>query len=89
MSRYEVEKILADVFMQRFSIDFLHELDMKEIKLLGKSGISARELLHVYFDVKNEFEISIPEDDVCNGRFDTFEHIADIIDEQLAVLNKT
>jgi acyl carrier protein len=54
------------------------------MKLLGKSGIPARELLHVYFDVKRTFEITIPEDDVANGRFDTFSHIADIITEQTA-----
>lgn len=83
MHRLEIEKNLAVIFMRRFSIDFLHQPDMKEMKLLSKSGIPARELLHVYFDVKNIFGIQIPEDDVVKGRFDTFEHITDIIEEQL------
>jgi len=56
---------------------------LKATKLLGKSlGIPARELLHVYFDVKNTFGISIPEDAIAEGRFDTFAHIADIVEEQ-------
>ena len=83
MCKNEIEKKLADVFMKRFSMDFLQKPEMKEMKLLGKSGIPARELLHVYFDVKNIFDISIPEDDVVNGRFDTFAHITEIIYEQM------
>ena len=82
MYRQEVEKELADIFKKRFMMDFLRNPEKKEMKLLSKSGIPARELLHVYFDVKGIFNISIPEDDVANGRFDTFIHIVDIICEQ-------
>jgi len=82
MCRHDIEKTLAGIFMKRFSMNFLQEPEMKEMKLLGKSSITARELLHVYFDVKNIFGISIPEDDVAEGRFDTFTHIMDIIWEQ-------
>ena len=85
MCRNEIEKKLSDIFMKRFTMNFLQRPEMKEIKLLGKSGIPARELLHVYFDVKSIFGISIPEDAVAQGRFDTFAHIADIIGEQLAI----
>ena len=83
MQRIEIEKCLSGIFTKRFSLDFLLHTEMKEMKLLGKNGIPARELLHVYFDVKNIFGISIPEDDVASGRFDTFEHIVDIICEQM------
>jgi len=69
--------------MKRFLLDFSHNQEMKEEKILGKSGIPARELLHVYFDVKETFNISIPEEDIANGNFDTFAHIADIIEKQL------
>ena len=41
-------------------------------------------MLHVYFDVKQVFRITIPEVDIAEGRFDTFSHIVDIIEEQLA-----
>jgi len=55
------------------------------MKLLSKTlGIPAREMLHVYFDVKQVFRITIPEVDIAEGRFDTFSHIVDIIEEQLA-----
>ena len=83
MSRHEIESKLADIFINRFSIDFIYTPSLKETKLLGSSGITARELLHVYFDVKRTFKISIPENDVIKGRFDTFAHITDIIYEQL------
>jgi len=83
VGRYEIENRLADIFMKRFSMDFHDKPEMKNMKLLGKTGIPARELLHVYFDVKHIFGISIPGDDVEGGRFDTFMHIVDIIGEQL------
>ena len=84
MRRIDIEKNLADIFMKRFSLDFLSDTEMRKMKLLGKSGIPARELLHVYFDVKNIFGISIPEEEVAGGRFDTFAHITDIIEKQLS-----
>ena len=83
MNRHEIEKKLSDIFIKRFSKNVLSKPEMKKMKVLGKAGIPARELLHVYFDVKNIFGISIPEDDVVKGRFDTFEHIVDIICEQM------
>ena len=88
MSREHIEKMLSDIFIKRFSIDYLENADKQQMKLLGKSGIPARELLHVYFDVKTNFGISIPEDDIADGRFDTFEHIVDIICEQLAAATR-
>ena len=84
IDRNEIEKVLADIFFARFTLDFIKNSEMKSLKLLGKTGIPARELLHIYFDVKREFGISIPEQDVAEGRFDTFAHIVDIIEEQLA-----
>ena len=84
MNRYEIEEKMSSIFMKRFSMSFLSNPEMKEMKLLGKSGIPARELLHVYFDVKRDFGISIPEEDVAEGRFDTYTHIVDIIAKQLA-----
>jgi len=70
--------------MTRFSINFKENPEMKDFKLLRKSVIPARELLHVYFDVKNIFNISIPEESIMSGRFDTFTHISDIVCEQLS-----
>ena len=83
MLRSEIELKLSDIFFRRYSMAFLENPDMKEMKLLCNSGIPARELLHVYFDVKRVFGISIPENDVACGRFDTFANIVDIISEQI------
>jgi len=87
MNRIEVEKTLADVFNKRFSLDFLNNPKMKEMKLLSRAGIPARELLHVYFDVKDIFNITVPEEDIDCGRFDTFINITNIICEQLEIVN--
>ncbi len=84
MNRQEIENTLADLFMKRFSIDFLKCPEMQSMKLLSKSGIPAREMLHVYFDIKHLFNISIPEKHITEGRFDTFTHIVDIVWEQTA-----
>lgn len=84
MFRHEIEKKLSGICLKRFSIDFLHKPELKKMRFLSKADIPARELLHVYFDVKNTFGISIPEKDIVEGRFDTFEHIVDIIIEQLS-----
>ena len=84
MYRDEIEKKLSDIFLKRFSMNFSGKPELKNLKLLSKEGIPAREMLHVYFDVKNVFGISIPEDDVAEGRFDTFAHIVDIIWEQMS-----
>ena len=83
MNRLEIEKVLESIFIRRFSMDFLANPEMKDMKLLCKNGIPARELLHVYFDVKKNFSILIPEDDVAGGRFDTFDNIAEIVYEQM------
>jgi len=83
MPKHEVEKKLASIFLKRLSIDFLQDSDMRKAKILSISGITASELLHVYFDVKKTFNISIPEGDILKGRFDTFASIVDIIDKQL------
>ena len=83
MQRSEIEKKLSDIFVKRFAMKIFDKPEMKEMKILAKDGIPARELLHVYFDVKKNFDISITEEDVAEGRFDTFAHIVDIIEKQL------
>jgi acyl carrier protein len=85
MTKHEIETKLAGIFQKRFSLDFSSTPAMKDMKLLGKSGIPARELLHVYFEVKSVFGISIPEEDIAAGRFDTFAHIVNIVCEQMVV----
>ena len=83
MYRHEVEERLSRIFIKRSSINFLREPEKRSLKLLSRSGIPARELLHVYFDVKKAFNVLIPEDDVAGGRFDTFDNIVELIYEQL------
>ena len=83
-----IEKKVNDIFVKRFSIDLLHNPEMRGIKLLGKSKISASEFLYIYYDVKKIFGISIPEDDIVNSRFDIFDNIVEIIYKQKLISNE-
>jgi acyl carrier protein len=47
---------------------------------LGKEwGLAPRDLLYLFFDIENEFGISIPEEAIEKGKFDTINNIAGII----------
>lgn len=82
MHRAEIEEKLATIFINRFAMDFINNPDMKEMKILSKNGIPARELLHVYYDVKKTYGITIPEEEIVNRKFDSFNNIVGVIERQ-------
>lgn len=80
-----IKEDLINIFIKRYNIDFnkLGE-DSFSQKLLGKEfKLSARDLLYVYFDAMNEFNITIPEEDIAQGRFSTFDGIFEVILKQM------
>lgn len=76
---------LKGILKNRFELD----MDAKEeqalsLDFLGAAwGLSARDLLYLYFDVEKEFGISIPEEDVAAGNFSSFDNIMGIIRRQI------
>lgn len=82
--RENIEKRLKAIFKKNFNIN-LEEIapDDFDKNLLGKVfRLSARDLLKLFFDIEKEFCITIPEDEIIAGRFNSFNNIADIIHTQ-------
>lgn len=76
---------LMGIFKKRFNMDF-DKLgkDSFSQNLLGEEiRLSARDLLYIYFDVKNEFDINIPQEDIAQGKFSTFDGIFESILSQM------
>jgi peptide maturation system acyl carrier-related protein len=55
-------------------------------KLLGTEiGLRPRHLVYILNDIEKEFDITIPEEEIVYGRFDTFDNISSLIIKQLKV----
>lgn len=81
----EIDTKLKDIFMKRFSIN-LNDSDIKDLNdnLLGKRfNLQPRDLLYLYCDVENTFSIIIPQHDIAEGRFNSYNNIVRIIYSQL------
>ncbi len=76
---------LKGILNNRFELD----MDAKEeqtlsLDFLGAAwGLSARDLLYLFLDVEKEFGITIPEEDVAAGNFNSFDNIMGIIRRQV------
>lgn len=81
----QVEEGLFKIFKSRFNINF-NELGKEYFykNLLGGDfGLATRDLLYIYFDVKREFNIIIPEEDISQGKFSTFNSLFEIVINQM------
>ncbi len=80
----QVEAGLFKIFKNRFNIDF-NELGKEYFckNILGQDfKLAARDLLYIYFDIKKEFNIIIPEEDIAEGKFSTLNGLIDIVINQ-------
>ena len=81
---------LKNIFTQRYNID----MEQQEGTLLDKHllgidiGLQARDLIYLYFDIEREFGIAIPEEDIAGDKFNTFNNIVEIIQNQLQKKDK-
>lgn len=75
---------LKDIFGRLFNVDTsLLNGDLLDENLLGsKICLKPRDLLCLFFEIEKEFSIVIEEEDIVNERFNTFNSIATIIEEQ-------
>jgi acyl carrier protein len=85
ISREEIVNKLKDVLSKRFRIDLRNaEEHILDEEFLGSTFMmAARDLLYVFYDVEREFGITIPQEDIGNGRFKTFNNVADIIHKEV------
>jgi peptide maturation system acyl carrier-related protein len=80
MQEYNIQKTLVKILEKRSGINFSEHAELCDTKLLGTViGLPARELLHIYFDIEQQFGITISEEDIVSGKFDTFKHISEIV----------
>lgn len=80
-----IDKKLKNIFLQRFNIDVDTILqDKLDDELLSQSiGMESCDLLYLYFDIENEFNISIPQTEVSKGKFNTYTNIHNIVYTEL------
>lgn len=85
----KIKEGLLNIFNQRFNIDFTKwDKDYYTKSLLGEDiNLSARDLLYIYFDVKSQFNITIPQEEIANGKFITFGGIYDVVESQVKLKN--
>lgn len=84
MNDKEKEDILLnvkDIFFKVFNIDLeKFEGNYLDEELLGKKiGFVPRHLLYLYFEIEKKFNISIPQENVVDEKFNTLNNIINII----------
>jgi peptide maturation system acyl carrier-related protein len=75
----DVESVVNEAFSNVVKFDFSACPQLKNAKVLGREiGIQARELLVVLLEIESALQITIPDKDLHDGRFDSFQGIVDI-----------
>lgn len=88
MAVLTIENRLNKIFSDRYGINFENDtstgINLKNENLLGKTfGMKARDLLYIYFDIERDFGITISQENIASGRFNTYNNIIDIIRNQI------
>jgi peptide maturation system acyl carrier-related protein len=79
-----VETDFEQLFNKMFNLKKRFESDatLKDEYLMGKKiGLQPRELLCLFFAIEKKFNIKIPQEDIVNNRFDTYNKILDLVCE--------
>ncbi len=71
---------ITEVFLNRTGIDFARDKEMRGKILFGADlGIKPRELLQVYMDLKNGWDLRFSEDDLIDKQFSTFNGVIKLV----------
>ncbi len=78
---------LDKIISNKFGISNMStSIQLQNDNFLGdKINFAPRDLLILFYEIEKEFSISIPESDIINGKFDTFNNIVEIIKKQVCV----
>lgn len=83
-SRSDLEVCLQNIMSAYTDRDFLKDRELQQKKLLGSIiWLAPRDLVNILFDIEREFGVQIPEKQIVDGNFDTFDHICEIICNEL------
>lgn len=80
----DIDKALQEIFFQRIGVRICDEAKNKML-LGGEIQCPIRELILVLYDVENVFKISIGENELLQGDFDTYNHIYSLVQKKLMV----
>lgn len=78
---------LRDIFQELFDID-ISKLSSEELeyKLLDKEfNFRARDLVYLFFEIENRFNIKIKENYIIQGQFQSINDIINIINYEVAI----
>lgn len=81
----DIASKLNGIMEKRFNINISeHDADILDKHLLGEDmGFAARDLLYLFFDVENVFNVKIDKKYILNGKFTSFNNIVEIIYSEL------
>lgn len=80
----EILRKLNNIIIQHSNINFLINEDIRNKNLFSREiNISPRELVLVFIDIQNEFNIIIPEVELINKKFNTFNDLVHIIERRV------
>lgn len=78
--RQAAERVLGNFLFDMWHIDMQSDTELRTEKLLGsKINMEARDLVVLLFAIEKKMNIRIERESIIDGRFDTFEHIVDLI----------
>lgn len=76
----EAEGILEDMLFELWDIDVRTNVDLRKEKLLGnRIKMKARDLVVLLFFIEARLKIQIKKESIIDGKFDTFDHIIELI----------
>ena len=85
MDRFEITNQVNHIIRTKLYID-LSKLtkEQENYSLLHpKVGLEPRDLVAIFFEIQNAFNIKFEEKDIMENRFDYYNNIIDIVEEKL------
>lgn len=78
--REDAERVLKNILFDMWHIDMQSNTELRTEKLFGsKINMEARDLVVLLFEIEKKLNIWIDKESIIEGKFDTFEHIVDLI----------
>ena len=78
--REDAERILNNILFDMWHIDMQSSTELRTEKLFGsKINMAARDLGGLLFEIEKKLNIWIDKESIIGGKFDTFEHIVELI----------
>lgn len=78
--REKAENVLGDILFDLWHIDMRGDSELREQKLLGsRINMAARDLLVLLCAIEERLNIQLDTQSLLDGKFDTFEHIIELM----------